>query len=377
MAQFNNPYLPYLNTLQGQLAAQQEAELNPAPMFTPEEVARRQAAQQRMLMAGQLGMLSNDPSITGIAKPLLQRSMEAAKPRYGDHGLFDETSGKFSFFPGYHEARRTDSTSKQLDRMTGLAAQADTNWQRDRARADDQSMLRMALAAMRQGQGGAAGTYNYAGVDPDSGSPIMLHNRTGQMFVNGPNGLAPYRGSIGPKPNQPSDSARTAMSGLNTQIEQLDNSLALADQAKAEGKGKFSTGAHIGVIAESGPLAQALTAKYQPEVVRKMMRETGFVVAGIRRGLFGATLTPMEKADANKYIVTNYDSLESAMEKAESLRNLLHKDRTNMQSAHTRPGIPPAVGMPGAPTGAPIPNTAAPAPRLPPGWTVEVVPGGQ
>lgn len=373
---FVNPFTPRIEALRQQLAAQQEAELNPTPMFTPEQVAQRQAAQRRMLMAGQLGALSNDKAIMGVSEPLLKRAMEASKPRYGDHGMFDETSGQFTFFPGYRESRRTDATAKQLEGMERFSAQADTNWQRDRARADEARMLRMTLAAMRQGQG-STGTYSYAGTDPDTGSPIMLHSRSGQMFLNGPQGLVPYRGAVAPKPSQLSDSARTAMANTNTQIDQLDNSLVLVDRAIGSGEGKYSTGIHMGVLSSMGPAAQALTSKVQPELIRQLSRETGFVVAGIRRGLFGATLTETEKADANKYIVTDYDDVHRAKEKVSSLRNLLHKDRTNMQAAHTRPGLPPAVPGPAAPTGTPIPDTTRPAPQLPPGWSVEVVPGAR
>ena len=204
MADFVNPYAARLQQLR-QTRDALLAQPLPTQMYSPEEQAARAAELNRMRTMGALGGISNDKAVMNISEPLLKRAMEAAKPKYTEHGSFDETTGKFSYFPGYVENRRIESTNRDLSTLESQAANAEAQWNRDRARAEDQEALRRTIAALKaQGPHEDKGSFSYAGTDSDPssptyGQPLMLHSKRG-MHVQTPDGnIVPFNGRVGRK----------------------------------------------------------------------------------------------------------------------------------------------------------------------------------
>lgn len=189
---YQDPYEELRKQHAARVAAAEQAELNPQPLYSPEEASRRQQAFQQMQAQGQVGMLANDPSITGVAKPLLARAMEAQKPQYREHGIFNEPSGSFKYFPGYQEARKTEAARRQQELTENQSA---------RARASYDLMIgRMheleAIKRMTQGNEDK-GSVSHAGADAQ-GNPIFMHSKAGPFqYVQGR--PVPYHGPITPK----------------------------------------------------------------------------------------------------------------------------------------------------------------------------------
>jgi hypothetical protein len=190
------------------------AELSPQPMYGPEEIAKRKAEFQLMQQQGQAGMLANDPSLKGIAQPLLARSMEAMKPQYREHGVFDEQSGGFTYFPGYKEARKTEAARRQQDLTENRSAQARSSYDLMAGRMNE---LR-AIAGDRNANRGDEGSVTHAGADAN-GKPIFMHSKTGPFQQDAQGKRVPYLGPITPKLSEMPAAMQTA---YNTNLNSLN-----------------------------------------------------------------------------------------------------------------------------------------------------------
>lgn len=211
MTQYVDPYATRL----AQLRRQAETLANTPPetqMYSPEEQARRSLELKRMQVLGQLGGISNDKAVMNISEPLLKRAMEAQKPKYTEHGAFDETTGTHTYFPNYLSNRKLERVDKNLAATETASARAQEQWNRDRARAQEQANLRMTLLAMRAGQGGDSdkGSLSFTGTTTDTGQPIFMHSKRGPMIKDATGAMIPYSGRIGPKSNEPSNTEQQA-----------------------------------------------------------------------------------------------------------------------------------------------------------------------
>lgn len=197
---------PYASRLEELRTAYRQSANTPLPteMYSPEELAKRQAEHQRNLFFGQVGGISNDKAVMNVSEPMLKLAMEAQKPKYTEHGRFDETTGKFSYFPGYQEARKQDMLGKQLQQIEAASAEGQRRWDEGRQRAHEAYMLRTTLAGMKGGSDGDKGSTTYIGVDPDTNQPVYNHTKHGLIGI-GPDGKAyRYQGKPpGPKNQEP------------------------------------------------------------------------------------------------------------------------------------------------------------------------------
>jgi len=383
MAQFTNPYTPQIERLR-----QEEEALRNAPMpamFSPEEVAARQSKIAHDRTYGQLGLLSNDKALGGIAKPMLAEAIKASERKQTEHGEYDPTTGEFKYFPQYQRFRTEERLGKERERAENLGSAAQQQWNNDRQRAAEAEALRRTIAALKAqgGGGGNEGSLTYAGTHPDTGLPLLLHSKRGMTYQG-----QPYHGAVAEKPQGSTSTEREDMANLNSNIEGLGQAVADVAKVKKGGGGAFS-GIIPGYFAELHPAMQAVVTKFKSNEEKNAASMIAYISDGIRAGRFGLTLTPQEKASSVQYQPSPMDDLDELARKSTALKTLLERDRANRTASMTRPGLPPphlrggapaptAPAPGGAPTTRPISQPGAPSaapgkPGLPPGWTVELV----
>lgn len=139
---------PWVNPYQAQLEAQQAAMNAPqAPAYSPEQVAQRQAANQRAQRWGILGLMMGDEGQAKAGGTVLQQALQASAPRITDRGTFDPTTGQMVVNPEY--ARERGETRTQ--RLQDLAAQAQASHEsREDTQAFQQSQLREQIAGRKE-----------------------------------------------------------------------------------------------------------------------------------------------------------------------------------------------------------------------------------
>lgn len=336
--EYVDPYSERLAQLRSRVNASIDAPL-PTQMYTPEEQLLKAQSLKRDQVIGQLGAISNHPSIEGFTGPMLKRYHEAQKPKYTEHGAFDETSGKFSYFPGYQESRKLEAYQKMLQAAELASAAGQKQWNSDRQRADEQRALRLTLGAMSAGQD--KGSLVYSGSDSETGKPIMMHTKHGPVTQDAQGNLVRYLGPIGPKPGDVAGNVREKIAGTVSNLQGLQQSQAAAEAAAKKGAGDYTTGIIPGMISSFHPAAQAVVTKLRPEEIKDLVSQTAFISDGIRQGRFGMTLTLQEKASAVQYLPSEFDSVEEIQRKAKGLEALLIRDHNNHVRANTRPGMKP------------------------------------
>lgn len=389
-AQFVNPYAQML----ADLRARQEA-LDKEPvtqMHSPEEQVARQTQLARQRAYGQVGMISGDEAVQGVARPMLAEAIKAAEKRQTDHGEYDPVTGQFKYFPEYQKARKQERLDKSVETAHKESADAERRWNEQQQRATDARALRQTLAAMRPPADPGSLTYagdhpdtgipvllhskrglqyegkpyegkvtrsqrsteegslSYAGTDLSTGNPILLHSKKG--FVNGVD-MSPHRGPVGEKPQGQTAGEREELSNLVTNIQGMQSTITKLDEAKAKGAGTF-TGIIPGYISELHPALQATVTSFKSDEEKTSALMSAYISDGIRAGRFGLTLTPQEKASSVQYLPSAYDNIDELKRKNEALMGLLTKDYRNRVGSMSRPGLPPPGGqIPGAPGAAP------------------------
>lgn len=240
MADFVNPYTARLQRLR-QTRDALLAQPLPTQMYSPEEQARRTEDLNRQRVLGMLGGISNDKAVMNVSEPMLKRAMEAAKPKYTEHGAFDETTGQFHYMPGYVENRRLEAANRDLTSTENAEARAQAEWNAQRQRAEEQRLLRITLAAMKQGGQDEKGSFSYAGTDADQtsptfGQPLMLHSKRGMHVQTKDGQIVPFNGRIGGKNQEmPAAEAKAFQSNRagNAQVDIVTGQV--ADNPKAVG----------------------------------------------------------------------------------------------------------------------------------------------
>ena len=310
----------------------------PTQMYSPEEQLLKAQALKRDRVIGELGAMSNLPAIEGFTGPMLRRYHEAQKPKYTEHGAFDETSGKFSYFPGYQEARKLEANQKMLQGAELASAAGQKQWNADRQRADEQSALRKTLAAIAGANN--TGSLVYTGTNNENGYPIMMH-RTGPVVQDEKGNLVRHIGPIGPKPSDVAGNVREKIAGTLSNLQGLQYSQAAAAEAMKKGAGDYTTGIIPGIVSSAHPAAQAAMTKMRPEEVKNLISQTAYIADGIRQGRFGMTLTPQERASAVQYLPSEFDNTIEIQRKARGLETMLIRDHNNHIRTNTRPGMKP------------------------------------
>ena len=369
---FVNPYAGQIASLEGALRALENRPQQ--PMFSPEEEDARRSKIEQQRMYGQLGMLSNDESVTGIAKPMLAEAIKASEKKQTEHGEYDPVTGKFVYFPEYQQARQRESLEKRYERAANLGSQAEQRWYEQRARAGEALALRQSLAALKTPAD--PGSLTYVGTHPETGLPITLHSKRGMMY-NG----QPYNGPVNEKPQGTTAGEREDMSNLTTNIQGIRAAKeAMTGATKASPLRAMATSNFVaGIIADMSPATQAIITSFKTEEQKNAATMMSYISDGIRAGRFGLTLTPHEKASSIQYLPSPYDSPAEQVRKMDKLEALLQKDFDNRKASQHRPGqsgggLDPRGTGGAAPAlpGSPVPTGAAPpAGGLPPGFTIE------
>jgi hypothetical protein len=92
---------------------QQRMQATPAAMYSPEQVAQRQAQNQREYELGLLGQLSGNEQAGQVGGMVLKRALAQRDPQVSERGVTDQITGKFTYSPDY--LRRQDESA-----MAGL-----------------------------------------------------------------------------------------------------------------------------------------------------------------------------------------------------------------------------------------------------------------
>lgn len=369
MAEFRNPYTP----LRAALEAQQAALVNEPipPMFSPEEVEQRKTKIGKDRMYGELGLLSRDPALAGISKPLLEEAIKASQKKQTDHGEYDPVSGDFRYFPGYQRQRQEERLDKRIGDTSTREATAEASWNEQRQRAAEREELRRLIGSMKQPSD--PGGLTYAGTDPQTGQPILLHSKKGLFAVN-PDGTAtPYSGAIGQKDHGITAGERKELTGTLDSIKGVDEATALLDQVPDTWRNKATTGILPGAISAAGRGGTAAVQAVRSDEFNKAYQQVSELSDNIRAGRFGMTLTPAEAASSAQYLPSPYDDVKALKDKLAGLKRILTNKYELMRQSHQRPGFPnPAQPTPGAPAAPPRAPAAAPKPAR----RFEIVPEG-
>lgn len=119
----DNVYTPRILQLSSQLQDLQDTPME--AMFTPEQVAARRAKQAREEQLAVLAKLSGNKELDAVGASLLPDALKAADARYTEHGEFDPITGKHTIFPEYTRRVKEQRLEQQLQtaQLRGDAAQ--------------------------------------------------------------------------------------------------------------------------------------------------------------------------------------------------------------------------------------------------------------
>ncbi len=153
---WQNPYDP---VVAGLLA---KAEAPPPPMFTPEQIAQRQQLNKPQGDYGLLGALSGNEALQGVGGTLLKQSLAAQQPKFTDHGVFDQSTGQFTYSPDYLQEREQQRLTTAQQLQAGAAQQHMQQQtllaeREQQAREHNETLMAMKSMQMGMAGGGAAG----------------------------------------------------------------------------------------------------------------------------------------------------------------------------------------------------------------------------
>lgn len=345
-AEFKSTYAARIQAL---LDEEKGLEAAPSkPMFSPEELARRQSANQRQQQLGTLGELSGDKSMGVVGGGLLKQAMEERKRRITEHGEYDPISGELKMFPEYTKRVTGERLTKERGRLTELEARDYSKWLNDRQKAEERQFL-----ATLTGAGG--GTYVDAGVDPRTGNPVMRQSKTGALVQQDSPGV--FRPHLGPIASR---------SNFERETKELDKvkgpSATFAEILKeVEGKageeafGEGVAGAGISVLpSQAQGIATAMAFNEAQQETRARVYKEAYKIA---HDLAGAAMSYGETIRLQPFIPNPGDpvsvirsKMRAAMQEQQALIGRLEAKRTAASSsAAPGPNVPKPVVAPGTP----------------------------
>ena len=110
-------FQPAPEDLQALQAIRDRANSPAAPRFTPEQVAKRQADNQRQYALGALAMMSNNEDLQQQGAVFFKQALADRTPHITEHGSSDQLSGEFTYDPDYLQQRNDDQTNAVLNRI--------------------------------------------------------------------------------------------------------------------------------------------------------------------------------------------------------------------------------------------------------------------
>lgn len=351
MADFTNPYTILRQALEKR---QRELADEPIPpMLSEQESEDRRSKLSRNRMYGEMGLMSRDPGITAVAKPLLEETIKASALKQTEHGEYDPTTGSLREFPSYRRNRQVELTDKQLQSTGALEAGAQARYdearrhaqealERQRERQDADRALRLTLKGMHSGGDSDKGSVTYVGTD-EKGQPVMNHSKGG-LFQPGPDGSrVPYGGKVHQKDTgitagerEKAVSSIEAYEGFDTAIKQLD-------KVKDDKRTKLTTGILPGALASSGKVGQALVQGARSKEYNDAFQRIANISDGLRAGRFGLTLTPMEQASSMRYLPSDLDSPQDLIDKAQGLKSIIENRYRIARDVQNQGGFGPKV----------------------------------
>ena len=357
MAEFVNPY----TQLRQALAARQEAIANEAipPMLSPEESEERRSKLSRNRMYGEMGVMSRDPGIGGVAKPMLEEAIKASQLKQTEHGEYDPTTGQFREFPHYTQRRKQELIDKQYSQTANLEAAATSRWDADRQRAaelaerqrerlENARTLRAMINANKTPTD--PGSISYSGTHPETGMPILLHTKRGLGQIDPKTGeWKPYFGAVSQKDQGTTQGERKEISGAMDAHQGFDIAINMLKPLEKDTRTKITTGILPGALSAMGPVGQAIVQRSRSDEFNKAYQMVREISSGLRAGRFGMTLTPQEMADSIQYLPSGTDNVKDLILKAQGLQKIVKMKMDNMKKVTDKPGLPSRVPeMPGA-----------------------------
>lgn len=349
-ATFNNPFAGEIAEYQRQLNALQAEPA--APALSPEEIAARKHSANVNEVMGIVGQLTGDRGMSAAGAHLLRKAMAEQTRRVADHGEYDPQTGNLKMFPEYARQRREDMLSRQLANAESKGSMAQSAWDLQRQRAADAEALKMLALSNRQEPRGAQGTFSYAGVDPASGDPILLHSVSGNMVVKRKDGTTvPFGGGgIGPKPTI---AGQEKVQARDAAVNKAQAVLAMVENTP----GAFSTWKGTAEWATPEVLKSQVTKRLFTDPQRQVRGQVLAEAAVLTNELIGAAQTDRERIGLEPFIVRPTDDPEVAISKLRSAVAVAEREKMARQGG-TTPGLPAG--------GAITPAAAAVAPPLAP-----------
>jgi hypothetical protein len=314
-----DPYEAQLRALRAQMQAPQQ------PMYSPEEVAQRQAQNQREYELGLLGQLSGDDTLAPVGAQVFRQALGNRQKRITERGTSDPITGQFSYNPDYLRER----DEQALAGLEGKSAAARAAWgeQRQRAeeradlerqRAEDRRALHAIVAAGRD-HDRAAGSFSNAGFTPD-GKQVVTNSRSGVNYVlqlnpDGTPRYTPYADVFTPKAAfeknvasaGESQAAATRADTLLRQVKTNPDSFGLSSALVSAVPGALQ-----------GYAAKALAlSPDQMEMRARLLREAALEI----NALYGAALSSGESARAATFLPNAADPPETVIAKLTAARD--------------------------------------------------------
>jgi hypothetical protein len=365
---------PFVNPYAAEIEARRARLTQPrTPMFSPAEVAQRQAENERQYSLGLLGQLSGDEAAAPVGATIFKQALQARQPRVTDKGQGDQLSGAFRYNPEYLEQRDRD----ELSEFEKLGAGAEARWVEARQRAAEREAEQRENRALRQTLGALAANnrssaserFQQQGYTEDGA--LVVSDRGGANYIvrhgaQGPT-YQPYDGMVTPK---------ASFEKSVTTASEARASSARASQLLGEVKSNPSAfgmrPAAVSLVPGQlqGYAAQALgVTPAQLEQRARVVREAAMEI----NALYGAALSMGEAARAATFLPNASDPPEMILAKLEAARNWADQSFA-MQSpgvrgvAERRTPVAPQ-GASGPAAGAPIDVGSRLAPQPAPGAT--------
>lgn len=155
---FTSAYTDEIANAQKTVNDLEERSKQPGAMYTPEQVAARRQANERMQQLGMIGVLSGDEAMAGVGGMVLKQAMQNKQPHVTAEGVYDYATGEQTMFPGVRNAKELGAARKNLEGLQTREAQQRASWTEGRTRADE----RAEAARLRAADADAARTERQA-----------------------------------------------------------------------------------------------------------------------------------------------------------------------------------------------------------------------
>ena len=193
---------PWAERIAQLTAEQQQMASQPAaPMYSPEELEKRIAANKRMEAMGALGVMSGDKPMGALGGTYLKRAMENRKQKTTASGVIDPLQGTMKYFPQYTQQRRGEGIQKGLDRAYEQQARASDRKELAAGRRANTAAIAGAITGLGTGSQSPIGM-------TDKGQPVFRTKDGSSLFTYTKGVPGPYTGPLLSPKDLPAGAAR-------------------------------------------------------------------------------------------------------------------------------------------------------------------------